>query len=166
MKAASWLPICCIAIADVIASSMPQPCGSCWFWLPRSLTWWLLDCPQPQRLPLQRKTSSLFLKSHLVFSSPIDAEELQSLLKIQTGLFVCPCVFMHKFFAAFVIMSHVFLLFVVLSCACDYLYYKHDPRCCERYVITNNFITHLVAWLLWITHALCLSSHGFPSNKT
>ena len=72
---------------------------------------------------------------------------------VQTGLFVCLCVFMLKFFTAFVIMALVFLLFVVLSCACDYLCYKRDPRCCERdrscYErdrpwLADNFITHPV----------------------
>ena len=40
----------------------------------------------------------------------------------------CSCVhvFVHKFF------TFVFLLFVVLSCACDYIYYKRDPQCYER----------------------------------
>ena len=51
---------------------------------------------------------------------------------VQTGLFVlCSC----NFFATFVIMTLVFylpLLFVVPSCACDYLYYKRDLRCYER----------------------------------
>ena len=28
IKAISWQPACCTATADVIASSMPQPCGS------------------------------------------------------------------------------------------------------------------------------------------
>ena len=126
-----------IATTDVTASSMPQPRGSCWFWLPRGLTWWLLGCPH--HLLLQRKLCLYLSKSHLVFSSPIDAEELQSQPRMYSYVngkmykLGCSCahVFVQKFFTAFVIMTLVFL-FVVLSCACDYLYYKCNLHCYER----------------------------------
>ena len=130
MKAVPWQLVCCIAIADIIASSMPL---TSWQLLVLTAAQFDLMASQLPSTPSSTKKLCLyFSKSHLIFSHPIDAEELQSLLKIQTGLFLCPCVFMRKFFAAFVIMSLVFLLFVVLSCACDYLYYKCDPGCYER----------------------------------
>ena len=172
MKAIPWQPVCCIAIADVIASSKPQSRGSCCFWLPHDLTWWLLDCPH--RLLLQRKlfvsisqkAISFFLPQLMRKSYEKSAKDtfLSQWKDVQTGLFVRVCI--HKIFAVFVIMTLVFHLFIVLhvSCECDYLYYKCDLRLYERdHKKFHN--TSGCTWILWIMHAWCLSSYGFPINN-
>ena len=125
IKAIPWQHVCCIATADIIARSICLKLMAVAGFDCRAV--WLDGFSTALTAFLYEKQSLYLSRSYLIFSSPIDAEELRKVCQgnIPKSTKICTNwavrVFVHKFFAAFVITTLVFhlpLLFVVLAKLC------------------------------------------------